>query len=569
MRRHMGIAGELVADEVDLSKPPVSQEAAINTEKTEATIGDLHANPIKLIHFLMREKIITGLTPEDYVALIQINNDLTSKELPTDITLKPETLAQYREIIAKIKLTEPKIALLRFIGDIIADRGQCDLFIWLILDKLDKLGLPMRFLLSNHDLAFLQAFPRILRHGLSHAGGLSGSILDNQQRSLRNLALLLTPSPIPSEPTTTESRTRASSQGTEEQMTPKHEAQSDEQQALAAEIEEIYKRVYLPNLQAVDYSYTTQTDVAAGAAATIESHLCIHTHAPVSYVVLEHLAQWAGVEWATNCPAELIATIDAINVHLQKSIATDPEFFNTSVFSEPVSGRELPHALYRLAWDRPSNMDVEFPPRLGAGASEFLLSRTHGHHSVSSQFFKIGVNNLDSLLGKSPRVLATDVAEGVAAGAGAGAGSAVAETTENRQIEFSRGCLLVYRQTQIDLPEPVPAKLMTTALMPADEPMGGAKFALTIRARAGGLEAAPLRPATDVGEGSFDAAASNKRGSDSKMAPSLRPESLTRSPSITLGFLRRPHGVPSSGSAKVDAAAPAGAGDQGHRPSTP
>lgn len=109
-------------------------------------------------------------------------------------------------------------------------------------------------------------------------------------------------------------------------------------------------------------------------------------------------------------------------------------------------------------------------------------------------------------------------------------------------------------------------KASPTEFEMAGQLIKGEVFALPIKAGAGGSEAASLRSATGVGEGIFGVAALRVSVSGTTMAPSLRPPSLSR------GFLDRPHGDPPTevggGSAKVEAAAPTGAGDGGHRPST-
>jgi hypothetical protein len=127
-----------------ISKTPVDlhQYPVINPIRSEhITIGDLHANALKLIHILIQEQVI-DLSPiayEHFLNLYEITaHEMSDANLSTIITL-----------IDSIDVIHPEIFIC-FIGDERADRGKNDLYIDLIFKKLHESGCHFEILLSNH-----------------------------------------------------------------------------------------------------------------------------------------------------------------------------------------------------------------------------------------------------------------------------------------------------------------------------------------------------------------------------------------------------------------------------------
>ncbi|MGC1181798.1 Dot/Icm T4SS effector Wip, partial [Legionella sp.] len=113
------------------------------TNATQLTLGDLHANAMFMMHFLVTNGVVK-ISEEIYRKLTNIycKSDVTK----TDIQ-------QFNQIIDELEISEKP--LIRFIGDEICDRGQNDYFIFKILDKLKKSDVKTEIILSNHGIEFL------------------------------------------------------------------------------------------------------------------------------------------------------------------------------------------------------------------------------------------------------------------------------------------------------------------------------------------------------------------------------------------------------------------------------
>lgn len=111
------------------------------------TIGDLHANALKLLHLLIQEGVFYT-TPEQYhtfALLYQISAEqITQDELSMLLT-----------IIETLEVRNPNI-FIRLIGDEHFDRGSNDLYIDMILRKLHHESINYEIILSNHGAMSIQ-----------------------------------------------------------------------------------------------------------------------------------------------------------------------------------------------------------------------------------------------------------------------------------------------------------------------------------------------------------------------------------------------------------------------------
>lgn len=113
----------------------------------QLTIGDLHGNALKLLHFLIKHNIVES-NEDDYQQFVEIyrkdNNALRRADLD-----KIKHICETLIIKDKIKIC--------LIGDVLADRGQNDYFTLLLLNKLHKESISVDILLSNHDFIFIES----------------------------------------------------------------------------------------------------------------------------------------------------------------------------------------------------------------------------------------------------------------------------------------------------------------------------------------------------------------------------------------------------------------------------
>ena len=140
-------------DAVDISIPPTSREIRRHQASQEVTLGDLHGNALKLLHFLVREGVIR-ISPKDYEEFFQLYDN---ESFSITSSLDPDTIGRFRAILDRIQI-EPVFPMIRLIGDILCDRGANDFFTLKILEKLRLSQVPLEIVLSNHDLEFLRFF---------------------------------------------------------------------------------------------------------------------------------------------------------------------------------------------------------------------------------------------------------------------------------------------------------------------------------------------------------------------------------------------------------------------------
>lgn len=147
---------------VDLKKIPES--IASNKHNT---IGDIHANTIKMLAFLKALNVVS-LDDKSYSNLIEIYFKYSDANPYSKLYLndqkKPEVIfnpkfegtavpsTEFKENLAQCKVVDAK-KLVRFIGDVLADRGANDYFTLLLLAVVQDANIEI--LLSNHDLEFI------------------------------------------------------------------------------------------------------------------------------------------------------------------------------------------------------------------------------------------------------------------------------------------------------------------------------------------------------------------------------------------------------------------------------
>lgn len=151
---------------VDISYYPelIEQRSAHD----EITIGDAHANTLKVIYFLIQNGVLKlKKGQEDYQELKRVyelpleicsdsddESDQAQYEITDDTRSKiKEALFNFTTILDNAEIGD--IGLVRFIGDLTADRGNNDLFTLLVLEKLHNSGVKVENLISNHDVEFI------------------------------------------------------------------------------------------------------------------------------------------------------------------------------------------------------------------------------------------------------------------------------------------------------------------------------------------------------------------------------------------------------------------------------
>ena len=131
----------------------------------QLTLGDGHGNVLRMIHFLVYQGVMV-LTEAHYLRLVYLYDELS--KLMCIIKAASDRSASFREMKQINALIKPlldefifimtrqssfnQVGLVRWIGDLVGDRGVLDYLVLKLLDCLKKSGVPFEILLSNHDL---------------------------------------------------------------------------------------------------------------------------------------------------------------------------------------------------------------------------------------------------------------------------------------------------------------------------------------------------------------------------------------------------------------------------------
>lgn len=316
---------------VDLTQKPESAPSA--NEKMGITIGDLHANIIKLLFFLIKEGIV-DTTDENYNQLVNLYQQI-------DFT-NPQTLDQYKQqldlfknIIQRLTIKN-KTALVRLIGDELADRGKNDLFILLLMDKLFQEDIQLEVLVSNHGIEFIKAFEKKSKFKSDMIGHMAQSIsMENMQKYI-DMGLIA-----------------------------------------REEVEAIVQRAYLPNLKLISYSMDKD-----------KSNIRIYSHAPIDLAIVKQVAKKLNVPYKDDTVDDLAYTIDAINQKFQNNYVATGKI--NTLFNN-LQDNTNPFTL--LVWNRNYRILDRKPKH-----NNYNVYYIHGHDPTVQ--VQENVINLDNFLGK-------------------------------------------------------------------------------------------------------------------------------------------------------------------------
>ena len=256
-----------IIPKVDLSTCPDSNP--IDSDTTyHVTLGDLHANAIYLIYFLIKEGAISGISNAQYNELFEIYKK--NVDNISDIDIK-----KFNEIINKSEVNPQVIPIL--IGDLLADRGQNDYWVIVILRHLLTNNPQTRIVFSNHDAEFVMRYENVLQKKdiVFFAGaetddnvfGNAIAVFNDQARSINNMYILL--------------------------------------KAELIDINEInsFMKIYKQSVKIIDYT-TNQDD---------PDTIILYSHAPAGLKTIKSLAELMNIQYNDETIQTLTKTIDDIN----------------------------------------------------------------------------------------------------------------------------------------------------------------------------------------------------------------------------------------------------------------
>lgn len=247
------------------------------------TYADLHGNALLAAYHLITTRILElnsrNETEAAYDALARSYKALSNLfSTPNEQSYRKETIDKIRENITtfvnnfiRLQAFNPNVSV-RFLGDMLADRGVLDLLMLIILKTLKEKGINYEIIFSNHDVEFFFSFIRNILKLTYFPTNLS---LPNElTRSMNNLKFCITYNIISLE-----------------------------------EIKKLYTECYLPHLKLLSYD-------------TNKNFLILYSHAPIDFDVVANACHKLGVNYRDDTQAEFLESIDRLNkAFLEKIIS--------------------------------------------------------------------------------------------------------------------------------------------------------------------------------------------------------------------------------------------------------
>ncbi|WP_133131182.1 Dot/Icm T4SS effector Wip [Legionella yabuuchiae] len=328
------MVGQLITRNVDIFQCPAPEK---HEAVSEITFGDLHGNALNLLHSLLRHGICE-LPKENYDRIVDIYC------LP-EWKLTSESIAEFNQLISSLKVINQEV-FVRFLGDELGDRGQNDYFVLKMLEIIHQNDLKFEILLSNHGIAFVDAYESYDKTGVFD----SELIVYFQRISLRNLDSLIQRGIV-----------------------------------FLDEIYRIINRHYKPHLKLLSCSLDKYG-----------KEITIFSHAKIDLSVIEALADLFEVVYREDSPQELALTIQQINLNFSKAVLEEKVNFISSIKHRSWKFHNThSNPVEFLIWNR--NHEILDRPANHTLYS-YRLKFIHGHDSTEEPYEHLVT--LDSMLGK-------------------------------------------------------------------------------------------------------------------------------------------------------------------------
>lgn len=331
---------QLIKEVVNIEQCPAGCSEA---SALELTLGDLHANALKLLYTLVRHGVLV-VNDKQYAELVSIY------KTPI-LSLTADLIKTYDDIIDSLPVANRKL-LIRLIGDETCDRGMNDYFVLKLIEKLRNEEVPFRLLASNHGIMFLKKYNAYKETKTFPLPELGLGAFEYSSIGLRYLL---------------------------------------EQNILSEDrLTQLVEEQYNPTLKLLDYNISPD-----GKTITVFSHACIDT------LVINYVAQQLQVAFNDSSALKLAATIDAINHAFETHVrnGTVPSLRKDS--SVGSGGIQAPicteNAIDYILWNRKHDFLNRAAKRRN---KNYTVHYVHGHDMKQSHLEN--VVSLDNLLGKSP-----------------------------------------------------------------------------------------------------------------------------------------------------------------------
>lgn len=329
-----GIKPSIKTLNADLSNYPT--EIIHHPPEKELTFGDMHGNALKLIYLLVQNGVM-NLKADQYNSLRSIynkkNNELELKDIEVFEAILNST-------------TYNPCALVRLIGDELADRGNNDLFTLLVMRALAKNKVPFRITLSNHSVIALKQFHQ-------EKNDRQNRLIQGQQNSVDQMWALL----------------------------EQPELKTYKEKALS-----IVDNIYKPSLCLIDYNIMGERP---------HQSLTLFTHAPVGLETIQAIADKFQIRYEDSSIESLTKCIDAINERAFQAFQN--QTFTRDYFDPDLYQNDNSSPFAKLFWGRKLEGFNHQP------MGQFKVQMVHGHVGPDDEQTRhYLLTNLDNNLGKFP-----------------------------------------------------------------------------------------------------------------------------------------------------------------------
>lgn len=340
-----------ISEEVDIYQLPEAD--SLLRPGDEITIGDLHASAMKFMFMLVKHGLVEGLDKAKYARLVEIYSKPINELTKNDIQ-------EFDGILDGLKFNNH--ALVRLIGDELADRSPNDYFVLKIFQKLKQANVKVQTIISNHGCDFVLAL---------ESSDITNSPSTVMPCTSKTNLITLIEKGILNKP----------------------------------EVVELARECYLPSLQLISYSLSED-----------KKDISIYTHAIAGLAIIQKMAEKLGVNYQDNTAEALAKTIDEINRRFQENYVKKNKV--SSLLNRDAAGKVSENkqdmqkhlssdnnfAFELLLWNRrlPSEWEGIYGRENKSISNHYnkgyKLTFVHGHDSTLRHLKDL--ENLDNNLGK-------------------------------------------------------------------------------------------------------------------------------------------------------------------------
>ncbi|MCS5710338.1 hypothetical protein [Candidatus Berkiella aquae] len=340
---------------VNILEFPSKIEDHQHHENLAITMGDAHGNVLSILHSLIREGLLLGITKEEYEYFAKT---IYQKEIDE---LTEEDISAFQALLHNDKShfnPSLKNVFFQMVGDEAGDRGKCDLFVWLLMEKMVDAKILKNVSISNHTIEPLKLYERGLNFqcGYGFPSEEQSLLMYEHACSMQNLQVLIDSENFPN-------------------ITRPY-------------VDNLIKKIYEPTLRLFFYNLNEKGD-----------EITFFSHAGVGLETIEEEALKFNVPFKDGSAKELAQTIDNINKHFTENYVEQKrmhELFPAEEMSRLYSGYvKTDNPFVRSIWNRIYDENYIKRPAIHNG---FKINYAHGHDSGSPNLEHCF--NIDNSFGK-------------------------------------------------------------------------------------------------------------------------------------------------------------------------